>query len=168
MSLISVLKSGQSTSRLGGTWWQCMAPGVFKTPDCRQWFRLEQGSIPAFHNLHHPSLCSHSLALPRSVKYFPLEDKGICKPLQGKVCVCRSAAHHLLPLEQQHQGCARSLWLGFPSAPSHCQEGQAITIYLPSAEPFLWAMGFLCWYPLCNSTALYFPLPLFGINPIIF
>lgn len=75
MSLISVLKSNQSMSRLGDTWWQCMAPGRFKPPDCRQWFLLEWGSIPAFHYLHHPSLDSHSLFLPRSVKYFPLEGK---------------------------------------------------------------------------------------------
>lgn len=50
-----------------------MAPGGFKPSDRRWWLMLEQGSIPVFHHLHHPSLGSHSLALPRSVKYFPLE-----------------------------------------------------------------------------------------------
>lgn len=69
------LNQTSQQSRVGGTWWQCMAPGGFKPPDCRQWFMLEQGSIPAFHHIHRPFLDSRSLALPRSVKYFPLEGK---------------------------------------------------------------------------------------------
>ena len=60
-------------------------------------------------------------------------------------------------------GCAGRLWLGLPLA----WEKPAQFI-CASAAPFLWAAGFLCWYPCCNVRALYLPLPLFQINPVIF
>lgn len=36
-----------------------------------------------------------------------------------------------------------------------------------SAVPFLWAISFLSWCHFCDTRALCFPLPLFGINPVV-
>lgn len=36
-----------------------------------------------------------------------------------------------------------------------------------SSVPFLWAISFLSWCRFCDTRALCFPLPLFGINPVI-
>lgn len=181
MSLISVLKSCQSTIGPGGTWRHCWPRGVWAgvlTSTLQQRFTLVWESLgnqyPYFTAFHHPQLSSCSPALPYSVKCFLLEGKAlVVSPCPGVGCLqaCCSPPSFFgdacAPLQPYSAGC---LWLGLPSAcsfsPSRGKEQSQFTYR--SAVPFLWAVDFLCRYPFCNIRAFYFILPLFWINPIIF
>lgn len=134
MSLISVLKSCQSTIGPGGTWRQCWPRGVWAGVLTSTLLIADHTalgvsgkSIPIFHRLA-PSLAGFVLSgFAMKCKVFPSGRQSIgCKHLPGEVDVCRSAAHHLLSSETlvHHFSCV-SGW-GFPLlAPSHHPEGKS-------------------------------------------
>lgn len=130
---------------------------------------LEQGSIPAFHHLHHPFMGSCSLALPQSVKSFPLEsEESFVSTCRERCVFARLLLTTFFPWSSI-QGVPGVCGWGFPQLLLTVRKDKQSQFIFPQLSPFCgqWAfcVGIL---PLCNSTALYFPRPLFGINPIIF
>lgn len=153
MSLISVLKSRRSTNGPGSGWRHVAAvPGAAALGTLRAALSGSRGCGRSLRAMD--THISPLFALPRRVRALRRRT-GVCSP----------------PLCPGAGGTGR-LWWGFPRLAASRRRGggggKQSQFICRSAEPFLWAMGFLWWHPLCNIRALSFPLPLFWMNPIIF